>query len=169
MLFALFLLGFYIMIVEESFIRESLKDAYHQLSEESKVSRAGHLLWTSHGVTRLVLLGSLVWLLAAFRFCLDLLVWQKGSPRAIVASMFLMGYFVVNYWALYLPVIPDNFANWFGIIPVFPVCAIIATWVFFWTSRAKLQRWKLVGIVFSVCFIILGCTSFVISALSRSH
>ena len=67
-------LGFYIIVIEQALVQGSLRDGYQQLSEESKHSSVGHLLWTSHGVHHLFFLGSLVWILASL-ICLT----QRGS------------------------------------------------------------------------------------------
>ena len=106
----LIVLGFYIMFVEKAFVRGILRDAYHQLSEESKHSSVGSLLWTSHGVDHLFFIGSLVWILASFGLCIDLIAWRKGNERVIVATMFLIAYFMVNFLAIGLPIIPGDFA-----------------------------------------------------------
>ena len=165
----LIVLGFYIIFVEQAFVQGSLRDAYHQLSEESKYSSVGHLLWTSHGVHHLFLLGSLVWILASFRLCLDLIAWRKGNARVIVATMFLIAYFMVNFCAIAIPFIPGGFAICFGLIPIFPASAIIATWVFFSRSKPHVKRWKLAGIVFTACFLFLGAfTAFALSAVYGS-
>lgn len=162
-------LGFYIVTVEQSFISSSLRDAYDQLSDESRKSRVGRLLWTSHGVHHLHLLGSLVWMAGSFVLCLDLIAWRKGNARVLVATMFFMAYLVVNYLAMAIPFIPGDFASWFGVLPIFPACAIIATWVFFWKSKAHLKRWKLAGIVFAAGFLFLGgCTAYGLSAIWAS-
>ena len=162
----LIVLGFYIMFVEKAFVQGTLRDAYHQLSEESKHSSVGSLLWTSHGVDHLFLLGSLVWILASFRLCLDLIAWRKGNQRVIVATMFLIAYFMVNFLAIGLPIIPGDFAIFFGLIPIFPASAIIATWVFFRRSKLHLKRWKLAGILFTVCYLFLGAfTALALSAI----
>ena len=98
------------MFVEKAFVRGILRDAYHQLSEESKHSSVGSLLWTSHGVDHLFLLGSLVLILASFGLCMDLIAWRKGNEKVIVATMFLIAYFMVNFCAIGLPIIPGEFA-----------------------------------------------------------
>ena len=159
-------LGFYIILVEMPFVQGSLRDAYYQLSEESKDSSVGNLLWTSRGVHHLFVLGSLVWILASFRLCLDLIAWKKGNARVIVATMFLIAYWTVNSFALAIPWIPGFFAMCFGLIPIFPASAIIATWVFFSRSKPHFKRWKLAGIVFTACFLLLGgFTAFALSAI----
>ena len=163
---ALIVLGFYIMFVEKAFVRGILRDAYHQLSEESKHSSVGSLLWTSHGVDHLFLLGSLVLILASFGLCMDLIAWRKGNERVIVATMFLIAYFMVNFCAIGLPIIPGDFAIFFGLIPIFPASAIIATWVFFSRSKSHIKRWKLAGIVFTACILFLGAfTALALSAI----
>ena len=144
------------MFVEKAFVRGILRDAYHQLSEESKHSSVGSLLWTSHGVDHLFLLGSLVLILASFGLCMDLIAWRKGNEKVIVATMFLIAYIAVNSFAIIIPWIPGAFAMCFGMIPIFPASAIIATWVFFRRSKAHVERWKLAGIVFTACFLFLG-------------
>ena len=165
----LIVLGLYIMFVEKAIVQGTLRDAYHQLSEESKYSSVGSLLWTSHGVDHLFLLGSLVWILASFRLCLDLIAWRKGNQRVIVATMFLIAYFMVNFLAIGLPIIPGDFAIFFGLIPIFPASAIIATWVFFRRSKLHLKRWKLAGILFTVCYLFLGAfTALALSAIYGS-
>lgn len=166
---SLIALGFYILTVEQSFISSSLRDAYDQLSDESRKSRVGRLLWTSRGVHHLHVLGSLVWMVGSFILCLDLIAWRKGNARVIVATMFSIAYLVVNFLALATPFIPGDFASWFGVLPIFPACAIIATWVFFWKSRANLKRWKLAGIVFTACFLFLGgYNAYVLNAIWAS-
>ena len=165
----LIVLGFYIMFVEKAFVQGTLRDAYHQLSEESRHSSVGRLLWTSHGVDHLFLLGSLVWILASFRLCMDLIAWRKGNQRVILATMFLIAYLMVNVLAIGLPIIPGDFAICFGLIPIFPASAIIATWVFFRRSKLHLKRWKLAGIVFTACYLFLGIfTAFALSAIYGS-
>ncbi len=165
----LIVLGFYIMFVEKAFIQGTLRDAYHQLSEESKHSSVGSLLWTSHGVDHLFLLGSLVWILASFRLCLDLIAWRKVNQRVIVATIFLIAYFMVNFLAIRLPIIPGDFAILFGLIPIFPASAIIATWFFFRRSEPHLKRWKLAGIIFTACYLFLGVfTAFALAAIYGS-
>ena len=149
-------LGLYIIAVEQAFVQKSLREAWYLLSEESKNSPVGNLLWTSRGVHNLFVLGSLVWILASFRLCLDLIAWRKGNSRVIVATMFLIAYIAVNSFAIIIPWIPGAFAMCFGMIPIFPASAIIATWVFFRRSKAHLERWKLAGIVFTACFLFLG-------------
>ena len=121
------------MFVEKAFCSGILRDAYHQLEwEESKHSSVGSLLWTfAHGVDHLFLLGSLVLILASFGRCMDLIAWRKGNEKVIVATMFLIAHFMVNFCAIGLPIIPGDFCNFFGLIPIFPASAIIATWVFF--------------------------------------
>lgn len=152
----LIVLGFYVIIVEQAFVQGSLREAWYHLSEESKNSPVGNLLWTSRGVHHLFVLGSLVWILASFRLCLDLIAWRKGNARVIVATMFLIAYIAVNSFAITIPWIPGAFAMCFGVIPIFPASAIIATWVFFRKSKAHLERWKLAGIVFTACLLFLG-------------
>ena len=149
-------LGFYIIAVEQAFVQNSLREAWYLLSEESKNSPVGNLLWTSRGVHHLFVLGSLVWILASFRLCLDLIAWRKGNSRVIVATMVLIAYIAVNSFAITIPWIPGAFAMCFGVIPIFPASAIIATWIFFRRAKPHLERWKLAGIVFTACFLFLG-------------
>jgi|GEM_PF-768400 len=158
-LIVLAVLGFYIIAAEQSFISGTLREAYHQLSAESQNSRVGRLLWNSHGIHHLFLLGSLVWMFALFGLCMECMAWQKMNPRVLVATMFLIAYFVFNTCAINIPYIPgsDDVAIFFGIFPVFPILAIMATWVFFWKSRGTLKRWKLAGVIFTTFFVLLGC------------
>ena len=163
---SLIALGFYIITVEQAFVQGSLREAWYDLSEESKNSPVGNLLWTSRGVHHLFVLGSLVWILASFRLCLDLIAWRKGNEKVIVATMFLIAYFMVNFCSIGLPIIPGDFAIFFGLIPIFPASAIIATWVFFSRSKSHIKRWKLAGIVFTAFILFLGAfTALALSAI----
>lgn len=81
--------------------------------------------------------------------------------KIVVYLAVIVVYAITNVLCVFLPFIPGALAlfSW-GV--VFPVLAIIFTWINLVRDKNRIGKWRLVGVIFTSVYLVFGCLSFYI-------